>query len=536
MFAALHFPEFTLQAAIRHEPELWARPVALMDGMSPAPRVIEATAAARAAGVDNGLTAPQALARCRALLIRQRDPARESATQDAVLQCAFGFSPNIEATAPGLVTMDLRGLSEFVSPGAEPGPPRLVQWGERVAGAMGRLGLRVRTGIGATPNVARHAACWAAESSIPHGRGTGPAVGGVQGSGVVVVRDCTGFVAGLPVAALGPSSDVAAILRDWGIRSVGELLALGQAELAERLGLEALALFAAASVTSTRPLRLVRPAEHFEEAHELEVEIEMLEPLLFLVRRFVDCLSQRLAAVGLVAGALILKLRLESGEVLERALRVPQPTCRADLLFRMLHTFLETVRARSAIRAVCLTAEPARPEQRQFHLFEAALRDPHQFHDTLARLAGLVGSDRVGSPRREDSHRPDAFTLVPPAFEEPVPPTVRSVPELIRPLPIRRFRPALKAELNAGLAPSSMAGAGPHLEGDRSAARPRPLSLRCALGSARIDVASGPWKATGHWWDEAHWEREEWDVATSEGMVLRVVLQRGEWQVDGVLD
>ena len=31
MFAVLHFPQFALQAALRHEPELWSRPVALVD-------------------------------------------------------------------------------------------------------------------------------------------------------------------------------------------------------------------------------------------------------------------------------------------------------------------------------------------------------------------------------------------------------------------------------------------------------------------------------------------------------------------------
>ncbi|HYT60474.1 MAG TPA: hypothetical protein VEL06_09900, partial [Haliangiales bacterium] len=171
MFAVIHLPQFSLQAALRHKPELWTKPVALVDPVLTTPRVCDITEAARRIGVTAGLTPTQALARCREIIIRHRSPGQESAATDAALQCAYAFSPNIENTAPGTVTLDLRGLAEFTGctlPARRDGerpedaePCRTFQrWAERLRADLASLNLRARIGIGPTPNVARHAAWW----------------------------------------------------------------------------------------------------------------------------------------------------------------------------------------------------------------------------------------------------------------------------------------------------------------------------------------------------------------------------------------
>jgi len=472
MFAVLHLPQFALQAALRHEPELWARPVALVNPALATPRVCDVTPPARALGVAEGLTPTQALARCRDVIIRHRSPAQEAAATGTALQCAYGFSPNLENTASGTVTLDLRGLSDLVEPPERRASARqesefcinaeqcsaLQVWSERLRLALASLNLQARIGIGPTPNLAQHAARWGMGVSRSSRREEAHSDQGFLMSAATIVDEPRAFIASLPVAALDPSDDVAGILHKWGIRTVGELLALGQDAVVDRLGLEALALFAAASTTASRPLNLVRPAEHFEEAFDFEHAVETMEPLLFILNRFVDGLAQRLELAGLAAELLTLKLRLESGELLERRLRVPQPTRRADVLFRMLQTHLDTLRTSSPIVGVALKADPVQPDQKQFSLFEAALRDPHQFQETLARLSALLGADRVGTPVRENSHRPDAFKLVPPDFENEPGRLSESIPEILRTTPMRKLRPAVKAmvEDNSKLhAPSS---------------------------------------------------------------------------------
>jgi protein ImuB len=640
MFAVLHFPQFALQAALRHEPELWLKPLALVDPALPTPRVCDRTPSAHALGVTDGLTPTQALARCRELIVRHRSPTQEAAATDAILQCAYNFSPNIENTLPGTATLDLRGLSELRSRRREEneeskeknqsgsadrqvldcasplalstelagqkrqrtaalqdapatkGTPfsSYRAWADRLRLALLSLNLQARIGIGPTPNVARHAAWWAAVSTLQPVNASTPLPDGIE-----IVLDSPPFIAALPVAALEPSDDVALILHKWGIRTVGELLSLGQDAVVERLGLEALALFAAASTTAIRPLNLARPLEHFEESFDFEHEIETMEPLLFILRRFVDYLAQRLELAGLAAELLALRLRLESGEVLERRLRVPQPTRRADILFRMLRTHLETLRANSPIVSVALKADPAQPEQKQFSLFEAALRDPHQFQETLARLSALVGSDRLGTPVRENSHRPDAFKLVPPDFENAPSGLEQRVPEILRVVPARRLRPAVKAKVecaklkaqgskegpistsrksngnivellgplfssdvkNQPGAPKNNVDASfplspslsPNEEGARKAGEEErralsadafssstPLSIRCKVANGKLSVALGPWRVSGRWWEATAWEREEWDVATRDGQALRLVNEAGQWRVEAVVD
>src|ERR1051326_1198327 len=100
MFVVVFIPDFSLQSALRCEPELNARPVALVDPAAPKPDLIQLTAAARTRGVCEGLTASQALARCPELLVKRRSFAAEQAATDALLQTAYAFSPDIEATAP----------------------------------------------------------------------------------------------------------------------------------------------------------------------------------------------------------------------------------------------------------------------------------------------------------------------------------------------------------------------------------------------------------------------------------------------------
>lgn len=494
MFAVLHAPDFALQALLRHEPELWDRPVAMVDPMQSTPRVLQMTPAAREAGITEGLTAVQALARCREVIVRHRSPQQEAASTDALLQAAFAFSPYLESTASGMITLDGRTLAALKGAGAE----ALKAWAARLASACGALQLRVRVGTGPTPTVAGHAARWS--------------------ESIQVVTDPAAFVASLPVAALDPSDDVQGVLQKWGIRQVGELLALGQAEVADRLGLEALALFAAASTTALRPLRLVRPEERFEEHFEFADPVDTLEPLLFVLRRCVDQLEHRLEAVGKAAARVVLEIRLEESAPLRRELRVPEPTRRADVLFRMLHTDLESLRTESPVAGLHLTMDPVRPPQRQFGLFEAALKDPHQFQETLARLAALVGADRVGSPVRIDSHEPDAFRMVPPAFESARSTQAARIPQILRFTPMRRLRPGI---------PATVETAGP--------GQP-PLAVRSAVANARIRVALGPVRSSGRWWESAMWEREEWEVETRDGSVLRLQRTVAGWTVEGVGD
>src|SRR6266540_3989543 len=141
------------------------------------------------------------------------------------------------------------------------------------------------------------------------------------------------------------------ILHKWGIHTLGQFVALDKEQLGARLGPEAIRMWERANGQSDRPLRLVRPSESFEESFEFENEIETAEPLLFMLRRFLEQLAVRLSGIYLVAKELTLRITFTNPprdgsasadkQLYERVFKIPQPTNDVDLLFRMLQTHLE---------------------------------------------------------------------------------------------------------------------------------------------------------------------------------------------------
>src|SRR5258708_6505634 len=217
--------------------------------------------------------------------------------------------------------------------------------------------------------------------------------------------------------------EIFAILHKWGIHTLGQLAALDKEQLGARLGPEAIRMWERANGRSSRLLKLIRPPESFQESFEFEREIETAEPLLFMLRRFLEQLAVRLAAIYLVTKELTLRITFANSrqdepavagkQSYERVFKIPQPTNDVDLLFRMLQTHLENFRSEHPIVAVALSAEPIKPAGEQFGLFETTLRNPHQLSETLARLTALLGGDRIGTPVLEETHCPDAFRMQP---------------------------------------------------------------------------------------------------------------------------
>ena len=93
---------------------------------------------------------------------------------------------------------------------------------------------------------------------------------------------------------------IIAILHKWGIHTLGQFAELEREEVGLRLGAEAVQMWDRATGRTTRLLKLVTPPESFSETFEFENEIETIEPLLFILRRFLQQHTQRLSALYLV--------------------------------------------------------------------------------------------------------------------------------------------------------------------------------------------------------------------------------------------
>lgn len=105
MFATIYLPNFCLQAATRHQPELCEKPVALIEEHERKPIIIQLNEAAENTGIRKGMTPSQALARSLRVIIKVRAPAQEKSIQQILLHHAFILSPFVEDTAPGVCTV-----------------------------------------------------------------------------------------------------------------------------------------------------------------------------------------------------------------------------------------------------------------------------------------------------------------------------------------------------------------------------------------------------------------------------------------------
>jgi protein ImuB len=486
MFAVIYIPNFSLQAVLRAEPASCG-PVAVVDGESTKPVVVQVNQAARETGVAEGLTASQAMARCGNLLIKACSGPRETSATEILMQVAYHFSANIEATGPGICTLELKGLSLETEAAQR-------AWSGNILDFLATFQLEGQMGFARTPELA----LLAAKVARP----------------ILIVQNINEFILALPLWILAPPPEIGNILALWGIETVGAFVALGQDAVAERLGEEGLELFELVLTDSVRPLKLVSPPEYFTEQIEFENEVETLEPLLFVLRRFLGQLTSRLTVIHLVAGELTLELALASGEKVQRVFKVPAPTNDVEILCRTVRTYLETLQTTAPIIFLSLAIRATKLQGHQFGLFETTLRNPNQFSETAVRLAALCGAGRVGAPVIEPTHKPDSFRMEMPHFDSTTPGAKiglkKNKPAL------RRFRPVIPALIEFR--------------------EQKPVSIRSRLLAGNITGTCGPFVSSGQWWNRDRWEREEWDVQTVAGAHIRVFRSSDGDFIEGVYD
>lgn len=115
MFATILLPNFYLQAIVRHQPALREQPLAVLDDTATKAIILQLNDVAEATGVQAGMAPSQALARCLHLVIKARTREREQQVTEILLHHAFMLSPFVEATAPGICTVEFKigGRSSF---------------------------------------------------------------------------------------------------------------------------------------------------------------------------------------------------------------------------------------------------------------------------------------------------------------------------------------------------------------------------------------------------------------------------------------
>jgi protein ImuB len=306
------------------------------------------------------------------------------------------------------------------------------------------------------------------------------------------------------------------VLHRWGLKTVEELALLPERGVAERLGESGIYLQNLARGAINRPLHVTTAAINYEEHLELEHRLELLEPLLFLFGRALGELCRRLRSQSRATRTVAVRLDLEDHEPYNCELEFPVPLDDSRTILKLLQLHLERHSPPAPIIAFTLRAEPVAPRHIQGGMFLPPAPTVEKLHITLARIAGMVGEQNVGTPALLNTHREDAFEMKPLPDMNPSQEPVRS-PQILH-LGVRLFRPALPARVRlVEYAPQIVLAVGV---------------------KGKVLQHAGPWKTSGEWWAPTFWCREEWDVALDDGALYRIYQdsQSGDWYVHGAYD
>ena len=545
MFACIFIPDFPAQAFLRWEPELRIRPVAVLTGRPPLEKVVALNERARQAGVEAGATKLQ-LEAWENLVLRARSESQETSAHAALLDCAQSFSPEVEDTSSGIVLLNLAGLEPLLGP--------LPKIAHDLARRVFQMGLEANVAVAANPDAALLAARgFPGVTLIPEGR-EAERLGDLP---VDVLLE--GFSSDAEEAACWVET-----FDRWGIRKLRALAALPEVPVSERLGQQGLRLQKLARGAAPRNLRVLEPRLIFAESVELESPIVLLEPLAFLLNRMLEQVCARLRARALAIQELRLNLELATApsngcasfpqtltRIFTRTLRLPVPMLDAKVFLKLLQLDLQAHPPGAPIVKIHLSADPARPRALQSGLFQPVFPEPEKLELTLARIAGIVGEERVGSVELLDTHREGAFAVRHFAPAEPAPPKVKQFGKRKKNMSMPETDSACdleeKLEENAKKRMSAVIALRlfrPPLGASVTLREAKPVRMRCL---ERADIAgeivwtAGPWRSSGDWSEQEGWSREEWDITVpaETGLVLYRLVQdklSGNWFVEGTYD
>jgi len=461
--------------------------------------------------------------------------AAEGCDVGVLVDVGRAFSPRLEAHLPREVVLDVDGLTRLF------GDARTIATEIRRTAADRKL--RVRVAVAGSRVAARLVVRHRAGITVID-PGDGPAG-----------EADTAAVADVPIELLlevmpspdGTTADAERVredqdrvrtLRRWGLRTMGELAALPPDDVAARLGEAGARWWHIARGEDHQPLVPALSEEQFEQSLDLEWPIEGLEPLSFVLGRLLEPLAAHLERRDRGVAVLHVRLHLVNKTVHEQSLQLPTPMRDPKSLRTIALLALESNPPAAGIDRVTVTADPTPARVLQHSLLTRPVPMPEEIATLMARLNALMGEGRCGAPAQVDSWRPGACAVT---LYAPDTTTRAATPVLSTPagqstttspaMALRRFRFPIPARVTV------------------EQGKPvRVATDRRGMAGGRVEMAAGPWRTSGQWWEDGKtsqapsavipWDRDEWDVTLSDGATYRVFTERGTraWFVDGLFD
>lgn len=433
---------------------------------------------ATAQGIQAGMPLPAALALVPGLQVFPRDERRERQALESLAGWAWQFSSRVSFD-PLLLLLEIRGSLKLFG-----GFDALLQ---RMQADLEPLGHQGRWALAPTPGGAALLAR------------TRP---GRQAADREALRR---LLDGVPLAQLTRNRQMRELIRDIGLATIGDCLALPRPELARRTGPELALLLDRLLGKVPDPRPLWQPPEGFVQRLLLVAEINQTEALLFPARRLVESLCAFLRGRGGATQRLEWRFRHREGMPTPLQQGLLAPSRDPEQILELFHQRLERLRLPAPVVEIELkVARWQRFEENTADLFGSRQGVGEGFLDLLrARL----GERAVRGLEVVPDHRPERAWR----YREPLAQRAEAV---VSPLHVRQ-----PVWLLPRPEPLQVRRGGPFYQG---ALQLQPFSQSIETG----------------WWDEEAVARDYYQALNPAGQRLWIYRERrsGRWFLQGFFD
>jgi len=377
LWLALYFPELPLEVCAQRCPP--AASLALIERGRHGDRVVRCNTPARAGGVRPGQRLQTALALDAALQVCTRDRGRERQALQELALWALQFSSRI-SFEPSLILLEI-GASLRLFGGLQ----SLLQ---RVRTEALELGYELQWGVAPTPMAAGLLA-----RELPSRQ-------------VSEARELRRALDEVPLERLTRDGKARRLVRDIGLRHIGECLALPRPELARRAGPGLLLLFDRLLGRAPDPRDPWQPPARFAQTVELQAEICQQTALVFPARRLLLSLCGFLRGIGAATQQLLWSLQHRDEQADTRFRQgLLEPGRDPQHLLELFQERIERLSLTAPVIAVRLEVGDCLPfAETSGALFDAPTGPAPGL---LERLGSRLGEQRVRGLGTRADHRPE---------------------------------------------------------------------------------------------------------------------------------
>lgn len=382
-WACVAFPELALDAlhGELNEPSM-VLPRAIIDGPAQRRRVVFANAAARKFGVRSDQPVGAAQALCPRLLTQSRDRSAEGELLVSLADWGCRFSADVAIAAPDAVWIEIGGSLKLFH-----GWPSLER---RMRAELQTLGHAHRLAVAPTATAARVLADCA------------------DGTAIITPAPLQQAIHAIALADSGLEPATIVSLQGMGFRHLREVLSLPRAELARRIGENALAhldrLRGAIAESLPRHRPRTRYARRLDFDHGIESTTSLRFPLQRAIRELAGFLALRDG--GVQQFSIVLGHEREARTRIEVGLLVPAQD--AAPLFEYACARLDRIALPAPVHSLTLEADNLPPLSPLHHdLFDSAHAETLAWPLLAERLRMRLGDDALRGLACVADHRPE---------------------------------------------------------------------------------------------------------------------------------